>query len=64
MYLNIKQDPVTIKSIEHAIVDKGWSEGWIKPEKPNKKSSKSVAVVGSGPKVGSHITVCAWVIEL
>ena len=47
--LNINSDPVTIKSIEHAIVDKGWSEGWIKPEKPNKKSSKSVAVVGSGP---------------
>jgi glutamate synthase (NADPH) small chain len=47
--LNINNDPVTIKSIEHAIVDKGWEEGWIKPQPPDRKSGKRVAVVGSGP---------------
>ena len=47
--LNIVDQPVTIKSIECAIVDKGWQEGWIEPQVPAKKSGKSVAVVGSGP---------------
>jgi len=47
--LNINNDPVTIKSIEQAIVDKGWSEGWIGPQIPQRKSGKKVAVVGSGP---------------
>jgi glutamate synthase (NADPH/NADH) small chain len=47
--LNINDDPVTIKSIEQAIVDKGWSEGWIEPALPARKSGKKVAVVGSGP---------------
>jgi glutamate synthase (NADPH/NADH) small chain len=47
--LNINDDPVTIKSIEQAIVDKGWSEGWIKPLVPARKTGKAVAVVGSGP---------------
>ncbi|RVU04244.1 glutamate synthase subunit beta [Novosphingobium umbonatum] len=47
--LNIIDQPVTIKSIECAIVDKGWENGWIKPQVPAKKSGKSVAVVGSGP---------------
>jgi glutamate synthase (NADPH/NADH) small chain len=47
--LNINNDPVTIKSIEQAIVDKGWSEGWIEPLVPAAKTGKKVAVVGSGP---------------
>jgi glutamate synthase (NADPH/NADH) small chain len=47
--LNINNDPVAIKSIEQAIVDKGWSEGWIVPEVPLRKSGRKVAVVGSGP---------------
>ena len=47
--LNIVDAPVTIKSIECAIVDKGWHEGWIKPQVPAHRTGKSVAVVGSGP---------------
>jgi glutamate synthase (NADPH/NADH) small chain len=47
--LNINNDPVTIKSIEQAIVDKAWSEGWIGPLVPKQKTGKKVAVVGSGP---------------
>jgi glutamate synthase (NADPH) small chain len=47
--LNINDDPVTIKSIEQAIVDKGWAEGWIGPQLPHRKTGKRVAVVGSGP---------------
>src|SRR5215212_560724 len=47
--LNINDDPVTIKSIECAIVDRGWQEGWIQPLVPAKKTGKRVAVVGSGP---------------
>ena len=47
--LNINNDPVGIKSIEHAIIDKGWSQGWVVPQPPLKKSGKKVAVVGSGP---------------
>ena len=47
--LNIIDQPVTIKSIEMAIADKGWKEGWIKPRPPERKTGKSVAVVGSGP---------------
>ena len=47
--LNINDDPVTIKTIECAIVDKGWAEGWVKPEPPGRKTGKRVAVVGSGP---------------
>jgi glutamate synthase (NADPH/NADH) small chain len=47
--LNIDDAPVTIKSIECAIVDKGWQEGWIVPQVPARKTGKSVAVVGSGP---------------
>jgi glutamate synthase (NADPH/NADH) small chain len=46
--LNIIDQPVTIKSIECAIVDRGWKEGWIVPRPPEKKTGKSVAVVGSG----------------
>jgi glutamate synthase (NADPH) small chain len=47
--LNINDDPVTIKSIEQAIADKGWTEGWIGPQLPARKTGKKVAVVGSGP---------------
>ena len=47
--LNIDDNPVTIKSIERAIADRGWKEGWIGPESPERPSGRSVAVVGSGP---------------
>ncbi len=47
--LNIIDQPVTIKSIECALVDRGWKEGWIEPQVPAAKTGKSVAVVGSGP---------------
>jgi len=47
--LGIIRPPVAIKSIECAIVDKGWEEGWIKPEPPDFRTGKNVAVVGSGP---------------
>jgi glutamate synthase (NADPH/NADH) small chain len=47
--LNIDDNPVTIKSIECAIVDRGWEEGWIVPLVPTRKTGKRVAVVGSGP---------------
>ncbi|MBS0477360.1 MAG: glutamate synthase subunit beta [Proteobacteria bacterium] len=47
--LNIIDQPVTIKSIECAIVDKGWEQGWIVPQVPGKRTGKSIAVVGSGP---------------
>ncbi len=47
--LNIVDQPVTIKSIECAIVDKGWENGWIHPQVPAKRTGKTVAVVGSGP---------------
>ncbi|MBV6305482.1 glutamate synthase subunit beta [Candidimonas humi] len=47
--LNINDDAVGIKSIEHFIIDKGWAEGWVVPQPPKKKTGKKVAVVGSGP---------------
>jgi glutamate synthase (NADPH/NADH) small chain len=47
--LNINNNPVTIKSIEQAIVDKGYAEGWVGPQIPHRKSGKKVAVIGSGP---------------
>lgn len=47
--LNINNDPVGIKSIEHAIIDKGWSSGWVIPQPPAAKTGKRVAVIGSGP---------------
>ena len=65
--LNIIDQPVTIKSIECAIVDKGWENGWIKPQAPEKRTGKRIAVVGSGPaglaaaqqlaRVGHSVTV-------
>jgi len=47
--LNINNDPVGIKSIEHAIIDKGWEQGWVVAEPPRHKTGKRVAVIGSGP---------------
>lgn len=47
--LNIIDQPVTIKSIECAIVDRGWENGWIAPQIPAQRTGKRVAVVGSGP---------------
>ena len=47
--LNINTDPVGIKSLERAIIDKAWAEGWVVPQPPDAKTGKKVAVVGSGP---------------
>ncbi|AJG21214.1 glutamate synthase subunit beta [Cupriavidus basilensis] len=47
--LGINEAPVGIKSIEHAIIDKAWEEGWVAPRPPKHKTGKTVAVVGSGP---------------
>jgi glutamate synthase (NADPH) small chain len=47
--LGINDDPVGIKSIEHAIIDKAWTEGWVAPLPSKHKTGKKVAVVGSGP---------------
>jgi glutamate synthase (NADPH/NADH) small chain len=65
--LGINDPPVTIKSIEHAIVDRGFAEGWIVPQPPDHRTGKTVAVVGSGPaglacadqlnKAGHSVTV-------
>ena len=47
--LGINEPPVTIKNIEVSIIDKGWDEGWVKPEPPEQRTGKKVAVIGSGP---------------
>jgi len=47
--LNLNDSPVTIKTIECAIVDRAWAEGWLKPEAPKAKTGKKVAIIGSGP---------------
>jgi glutamate synthase (NADPH) small chain len=47
--LNIDDNPVTIKTIECQIIDRGWDEGWVVPQPPKVKTGKRVAVVGSGP---------------
>ena len=47
--LNINNDPVGIKSIEHFIIDKGWANGWVKPQPAASRTGKKVAIVGSGP---------------
>ena len=47
--LNVNDDPVGIKSIEHAIADKAWEQGWVQPRIATIKTGKKVAVVGSGP---------------
>ena len=65
--LNIDDNPVTIKSIECAIVDNAWEKGLIKPQIPKNKTNKKIAVIGSGPagmaaaqqllRVGHNVTV-------
>jgi len=65
--LNIMDQPVTIKTIECAIVDKGWEQGWMLPQIPTHRSGKRVAVIGSGPaglacaqqlaRAGHHVVV-------
>ncbi|RJF99678.1 glutamate synthase subunit beta [Noviherbaspirillum saxi] len=65
--LGINSDPVGIKSIEHFIIDKGWENGWVRPQLPTSKTGKKIAVVGSGPaglaaaqqlaRVGHDVTV-------
>jgi len=65
--LGINNPPVTIKNIECTIIDKGWEQGWVKPEPPLKRTGKRIAIIGSGPaglsaaaqlnKAGHHITV-------
>ena len=47
--LNLQDSSVTIKTIECAIVDRAWAEGWLKPEPPAHKTGKRIAIVGSGP---------------
>ena len=47
--LNVNDDPVGIKSIEHAIIDRAWAEGWVVPRPARHRTGKKVAVVGSGP---------------
>ena len=47
--LNVNDDPVGIKSIEHAIIDRAWEQGWVQPRIAKIKTGKQVAVVGSGP---------------
>ncbi len=47
--LYVNDDAVGIKSIEHAIIDRAWAEGWVLPRPPKHKTGKTVAIVGSGP---------------
>jgi glutamate synthase (NADPH/NADH) small chain len=47
--LGINAPPVTIKNIENSIIEHGWEEGWVRPEPPQVRTGKKVAVVGSGP---------------
>ncbi len=47
--LRVNSDPVGIKSIEHAVIDRAWEEGWVTPLPPAHKTGKRVAIVGSGP---------------
>jgi glutamate synthase (NADPH/NADH) small chain len=47
--LGINAPPVTIKTVENAIIDKGWEQGWVIPEAPATRTGKKVAVIGSGP---------------
>jgi glutamate synthase (NADPH/NADH) small chain len=65
--LNVNDDAVGIKSIEHAIIDRAWAEGWVKPQPAKVKTGKKVAIVGAGPaglaaaqqlaRVGHEVTV-------
>ncbi len=47
--LNLDDNPVTIKTIECAIIDRAWEQGWVKPEPPTSKTGKKIAIIGSGP---------------
>ena len=47
--LGINQDPVTIKQVEWGIIRRGWEEGWVRAQRPERRTGRSVAVVGSGP---------------
>ena len=47
--LGIHEPPVTIKNIEVSIIDKGWEEGWVKPDLPDQRPGKKIAIIGSGP---------------
>jgi len=47
--LRINDDPVGIKSIEHAIVDKAWDAGWIQPQPASRATGRKIAIIGSGP---------------
>ncbi len=47
--LNVNDDPVGIKSIEHAIIDRAWEHGWVTPQLATRKTGKKVAVIGAGP---------------
>src|SRR6201747_2314783 len=47
--LRINADPVGIKSIEHAIIDRAWEAGWVVPQPAARKTGKKIAVIGSGP---------------
>ena len=47
--LNLVDQPVTIKTIEHAIIERGWEEGWVEPQIATHRTGKRIAVVGSGP---------------
>jgi len=47
--LGINQDPVSIKQVEWEIVRRGWEEGWVRPQRPERRTGRSVAIVGSGP---------------
>src|SRR3546814_10373948 len=53
--LNIDDAPVTIKTIECQIVDRGWEEGWIQPQPPKRRSGKRVAVVGRSEEHTSEL---------
>ncbi|WP_422012572.1 glutamate synthase subunit beta [Roseateles sp.] len=65
--LNVNDDAVGIKSIEHAIIDRAWAEGWVRPQPPRNRTGKKIAVVGAGPaglaaaqqlaRVGHGVTV-------
>ena len=47
--LNLQDSPVTIKTIEYSIIEKGWEMGWVRPQIPIRRTGKKVAVIGSGP---------------
>ncbi len=65
--LGISDPAVTIKSLEYAIIDKSFAEGWVAPDKPTRRTGKKVAIIGSGPaglacadqlnRVGHNVTV-------